>query len=90
MATIFLYFTPLATTARVVAPGGHVAFEVGEVRGGKILLERLVWRALEGLPFERLFVLVNQQAFTKTSNCWGVGNNVKGTNTNRVVVARRW
>lgn len=75
--------------ARVVAPGGHVAFEVGEVRGGKVLLERLVWRALEGLPFERLFVLVNAQAFTKTSNCWGVGNNVKGTNTNRVVVARR-
>jgi len=75
--------------ARIVAPGGHVAFEVGEVRGGKILLERLVWRALEGLPFERLFVLVNSQSFTKTSNCWGVGNNAKGTNSNRIVLARR-
>jgi hypothetical protein len=75
--------------ARVVAPGGHVAFEVGEVRGGKLLLERLVWRAVEGLPFERLFVLVNEQRFTKTSNCWGVANNAKGTNTNRVVVLRR-
>ncbi|WP_159731138.1 DNA methyltransferase [Methylosinus sp. Ce-a6] len=75
--------------ARVVSPGGHVAFEVGEVRGGKVLLERLVWRAAEGLPFERLFVLVNSQSFTKTSNCWGVGNNAKGTNTNRVVTLRR-
>jgi hypothetical protein len=75
--------------ARIVAPGGHVAFEVGEVRGGKVLLERLVWEALNGLPFERLFVLVNQQEFTKTSNCWGVANNAKGTNSNRVVVVRR-
>jgi hypothetical protein len=79
----------LTEFARVVAPGGHVAFEVGEVRGGKLLLERLVWRAAEGLPFERLFVLVNSQSFTKTSNCWGVGNNAKGTNTNRVLVLRR-
>jgi hypothetical protein len=75
--------------ARIVAPRGHVAFEVGEVRGGKVLLERLVWQALNGLPFERLFVLVNEQQFTKTSNCWGVSNNSKGTNTNRVVLAQR-
>jgi hypothetical protein len=79
----------LQELARVTAPGGHVAFEVGEVRGGKLLLERLVWRAAEGLPFERLLVLVNQQAFTKTSNCWGVSNNSKGTNSNRIVVLRR-
>jgi len=75
--------------ARIVAPGGHVAFEVGEVRGGKLLLERLVWQAAEGLPFDRLFVLVNEQQFTKTSNCWGVKNNAKGTNSNRIVVMRR-
>ena len=75
--------------ARIVAPGGHVAFEVGEVRGGRLLLERLVWRAAEGLPFDRLFVLVNEQEFTKTSNCWGVENNSKGTNSNRIVVMRR-
>lgn len=75
--------------ARVVRSGGHVAFEVGEVRGGAVLLERIVWRALEGLPFERLFVLVNRQRFTKTSNCWGVANNAKGVNSNRVVLARR-
>lgn len=75
--------------ARVVRPGGHVAYEVGEVRGGALPLEQLVWRALDDLPFERLGVLVNEQSFTKTSNCWGVANNLKGVNSNRVVVARR-
>ncbi len=79
----------LKELARLVQPGGHVAFEVGEVRNGKVLLERLVWAAAEGLPFDRLFVMVNQQEFTKTANCWGIRNNTKGTNTNRVVVLRR-
>ncbi len=85
-AMIAAVFTELA---RVLAPGGHVAFEVGEVKGGRLLLERLVWRAVEGLPFERLFVLVNEQRFTKTSHCWGVANNGKGTNSNRIVLLRR-
>lgn len=75
--------------ARVLRPGGHVAYEVGEVRGGGVLLERIVWQAMEGLPFERLGVMVNQQRFTKTSNCWGVANNSKGVNSNRIVLARR-
>jgi DNA methylase len=79
----------LAEMARVVRPGGHVAFEVGEVRRGAVLLERAVWRAAEGLPFARLAVMVNQQDFTKTANCWGVDNNAKGTNTNRIVLLRR-
>jgi hypothetical protein len=79
----------LTELARIVRPGGHVAFEVGEVRNGKVLLERLVWDAAEGLPFDRLFVMVNQQEFTKTANCWGVRNNAKGTNTNRIVVLHR-
>jgi len=79
----------LIELARVVRPGGHVAFEVGEVRKGRVLLERLVWEAAEGLPFERLFVMVNQQEFTKTANCWGVRNNTSGTNTNRIIVLRR-
>ncbi|MGH7082022.1 MAG: site-specific DNA-methyltransferase, partial [Acetobacteraceae bacterium] len=64
-------------------------FEVGEVRRGKLLLERLVWEAAAGLPFARLFVMVNRQDFTKTANCWGVANNRMGTNTNRIVVLRR-
>lgn len=79
----------LAELVRVTRPGGHVAFEVGEVRGGKVLLERAVWSAAEGLPLERLAVVVNVQEFTKTANLWGVGNNAKGTNTNRIVLMRR-
>jgi hypothetical protein len=79
----------LIELARVVRRDGHVAFEVGEVRNGRVLLERLVWTAAEGLPFDRLFVMVSQQEFTKTANCWGVRNNTKGTNTNRIVVLRR-
>jgi hypothetical protein len=36
-----------------------------------------------------LLILINDQTFTKTSNCWGVDNNSKGTNTNRIVVFRK-
>ncbi len=79
----------LAEQARLLRSGGHVAFEVGEVRGGKVLLEKLVWEAAAGLPFERLGVLINDQQFTKTANCWGVSNNSAGTNTNRIVLLRR-
>jgi hypothetical protein len=75
--------------ARVVRPGGHIAFEVGEVRGGRVLLERLVWEAAAGLPLQRLAVMVNMQEFSKTANLWGVSNGTKGTNTNRIVVMRR-
>ncbi len=75
--------------ARIVRPGGYVAFEVGEVRKGSVLLEKLVWQAVKGLPFERLGVMVNSQQFTKTANCWGVINGSKGTNTNRIVLLQR-
>lgn len=79
----------LAEQARILKPGGHVAFEVGEVRNGKVLLEQLVWKAAEDLPFERIGVMVNQQEFTKTANCWGVANNSKGTNSNRIVLLQK-
>lgn len=78
-----------AEFARVVKPGGHVAFEVGEVRNGSVLLEERVVEAARGLPFDLEKVMVNQQQFTKTSNCWGVANNEKGVTTNRVVLLRR-
>jgi hypothetical protein len=74
---------------RVLRPGGHVAFEVGEVRGGKIRLEEAVLPCGVVTGFEPLLVLINDQKFTKTANCWGVDNNFKGTNTNRVVVFRK-
>ena len=79
----------LADLARVTKPGGHVAYEVGEVRNGKIELDTLVLEAASGLPFDPVGVVVNVQEFTKTANCWGVSNNAKGTNTNRIVVLSR-
>ena len=76
--------------ARVIKPGGFLAFEVGEVKGGKYALEKNVWNCMTNLPFKRLGILVNQQNFTKTANCWGVSNNQSGVNTNRVVVAQKF
>lgn len=71
---------------RILASGGFVAFEVGEVRKGKILLETLVVPAAIEAGLKPLMVLVNDQMFTKTANCWGVDNRTKGTNTNRIVL----
>lgn len=74
---------------RVLKPGGHIAFEVGEVRGGKIKLEEAVLPCGVAAGLEPFLVLINDQKFTKTANCWGVDNNFKGTNTNRIVLFRK-
>jgi len=74
--------------ARVLRPGGHVAFEVGEVRGGRVRLEEHVIPCGIHAGLEPLLVLINSQDFTKTAACWGVDNNSKGTNTNRIVLFR--
>ena len=74
---------------RVVKPGGFIAFEVGEVRGGKILMEDLVIPSGVKAGLEPIAVVINAQDFTKTSNTWGVSNQKKGTNTNRIIVFRR-
>jgi DNA modification methylase len=79
----------LTELRRVLRPNGHVAFEVGEVRGGALRLEEIVIPAGIAAGLEPVLVLVNAQQFTKTANCWGVTNNSKGTNTNRVVVFRK-
>ena len=69
--------------------GGYVAFEVGEVRNGKVKLEDHVIPAAERAGLIPILVLINDQAFTKTSNCWGVSNLKKGTNTNRIVLLKK-
>lgn len=74
---------------RIVRPEGFVAFEVGEVRGGKLKLEELVLPAAVSVGFAACFVVINTQEFTKTANCWGVTNNTKGTNSNRIVVLQK-
>ena len=79
----------LAEVKRMLTPGGHVAFEVGEVRGGAVRLDETVIPAGVAAGLEPVLVLINAQQFTKTANCWGVANNRKGTNTNRVVVFRK-
>lgn len=74
---------------RVLRPGGHIAFEVGEVQRGKIKLEENVLRCGSCAGLTPELVLINQQEFTKTANCWGVDNNTLGTNSNRIVLFRK-
>lgn len=78
----------LAEIKRTLRPGGWVAFEVGEVRRGRIQLEDYVIPAGVAAGLKPELVLINRQSFTKTANCWGVTNNRLGTNTNRVVLFR--
>jgi len=74
---------------RILKPGGHIAFEVGEVHGGKTKLEETVLPCGVAAGLEPVLVLINDQKFTKTANCWGVDNMSKGTNTNRIVLFRK-
>lgn len=78
--------TALGECRRVLQRGGCLAFEVGEVRNGKVRLEENILRAGEEAGLRPVQVMINSQRFTKTSNCWGVSNGTKGTNTNRIVV----
>jgi hypothetical protein len=74
---------------RILKPGGHVAFEVGEVRGGRVRLEEAILPCGMDAGLGPVLVMIHDQQFTKTANCWGVENGRKGTNTNRIVVFRR-
>jgi hypothetical protein len=74
---------------RVLRRGACVAFEVGEVEKGTVRLEEAVIPGAIEAGLEPVFVLINDQAFTKTANLWGVANNRVGTNTNRIVLLRK-
>lgn len=78
-----------AELRRLLRPGGHVAFEVGEVHRGRLSLEESVVRCGTDAGLDPRLLLVQEQAFTKTSHCWGVDNGRKGTNSHRVVLFRK-
>lgn len=71
---------------RITRPGGWVAFEVGEVRRGRLRLDESVVPLGVRNGFVCKSIIINQQRFTKTSNIWGIENNSRGTNTNRIVL----
>ena len=74
---------------RVSKAKGVVAFEVGEIRNGKIKLEDHIIPIAENSGFKIKEIMINKQNFTKTSNIWGVSNNQGGTNTNRIVLLEK-
>lgn len=79
----------IAEIYRVTRNGGLLAFEVGEVRGGKIKLEEPVVEIGLSVGFQCEAIMIHQQVFTKTSNIWKVSNNDKGTNSNRIVIFKK-
>ncbi len=74
---------------RITKIGGYVAFEVGEVRNGKIKLDEYVVPLGISSGFNVIGIVINEQKFTKTANIWGVKNNLKGTNSNRIILFKK-
>lgn len=74
---------------RVTRDGGHVAFEVGEIRRGRVQMEKLVIPIAHKAGFTPIGILLNEQIFTKTSHIWGIANNSGGTNTNRIILLKK-
>ena len=75
---------------RITKKSGYVAFEVGEVKRGKVKLDEHIVPLGIKAGFECLGVVINLQEFTKTANIWGISNNAVGTNTNRIVLFRKF
>ena len=86
----------LREMVRVLKPNCYAVVEVGEVEmasGEIIYLDEIVAQEAKQISSvgKKLVVdevLINQQNFTKLSNCFNVENNKKGTNTNRMVVLK--
>ncbi len=81
-------FGVLRELYRITKPKGFVAFEVGEVKRSLRLDEYVVPLGIKA-GFACLGIYINEQRFTKTSKIWGIDNNKKGTNTNRIVLFRK-
>ena len=81
---------------RVLRSGCRAVIEVGEVTSGGETLhleEQLIDIAADlhndGISLVPERIYIQQQRFTKLANCFNVENNLKGTNTNRMVVFRK-
>lgn len=79
----------LLEARRVVIPGGWIAVEVGDVRGGAVELDTLLVDAGSRAGLDVVLVMINAVAFTRTAHIWRVHNGRNGTATNRVVLLRR-
>ncbi|WP_162030889.1 hypothetical protein [Lentimonas sp. CC10] len=77
-----------AELQRVLVSSGYVAFEVEYIRGGKVMMETLVVGVAEASGHKPELLMVNQQEFTKTANCWGVSSKTKRTNANRIILLK--
>ncbi|HOJ08815.1 MAG TPA: DNA methyltransferase [Ignavibacteriaceae bacterium] len=74
---------------RITKKDGYVAFEVGEVKNGKVNLDEHILPLGVRAGFSAIAIIINEQPFTKTANIWGINNNRKGTNTNRIVLFKK-
>jgi hypothetical protein len=79
----------IGDSSRILKPGGTLALEIGEVRAGTIRLEEHIVPLGHSVGLRPVEILINDQAFTKTAHTWGVTNNTRGTNTNRIVIFRK-
>ncbi|EMF73432.1 DNA methylase domain protein [Leptospira interrogans serovar Icterohaemorrhagiae str. Verdun HP] len=89
--TDFIHDT-LKELSRVLKPEGICVMEVGDIKKGPTVfnLDEYVIQAASGSGLEWETTFINDQKFTKLSNCWNVSNNEKGTNSNRCVVFRNF
>jgi DNA modification methylase len=74
---------------RITKSNGFVAYEVGEVKNDKIKLDHYIVEIGTSVGFICEGTMINEQQFTKTANIWGISNNEKGTNTNRIVIFKK-
>lgn len=74
---------------RITKSNAYIAFEVGDLKNGKVKLDEIVVSVGIEVGLKCLGIIINEQVFTKTSNIWGVKNNHKGTNTNRIVIFQK-
>jgi hypothetical protein len=79
----------LEELCRVVRPGGHVVFEVGELDNGRTPLEVPLVAAGVKAGLEPILIMINAHRFTRTSDIQSSGKRKHGVNTNRIVIFRK-